>query len=78
MSQVRNGDEMGRIEVSVFVCNVSVWGDMGRNGVSPLEMGTEGRGRVSDIPTQQGSWRSLDSKKQDIQAIGGKGLKTKR
>jgi hypothetical protein len=48
---VRNGDEMGRIEVSVFVCNVSVWGDMGRNGVSPLEMGTEGRGRVSDIPT---------------------------
>jgi hypothetical protein len=50
---VRNGDEMGRNEVSVFVCNVSAWGDLGRNRVSPLEMGTEGRGRVSDIPIRK-------------------------
>jgi len=63
MSQVRNGDEMGRIEVSVFVCNVSVWGDMGRNGVSPLEMGIEGEGEGIRHPhPAKENWRSLDCK----------------
>ena len=38
------GDEMGRNEVSVFVYNECRWGDMGRNRLSPLEMGTKGRG----------------------------------
>ena len=46
----RTGDEMGRNEVSVFVYNESKWGDMGRNRLSPLEMGTKGGGRVSNIP----------------------------
>ena len=55
MSQVRNGDEMGRNDISVFVCNASAWGDLGRNRVSPLERGTEGRGRVSDIPICKGT-----------------------
>ena len=41
---------MGRNELSVFVYNESKWGDMGRNRLSPLEMGTKGRGRVSKIP----------------------------
>jgi hypothetical protein len=72
MSRVRNGDEMGRIEVSVFVCNVSVWGDMGRNGVSPLEMGTEGRGRVSDIPTQQGTEIAWTAKSKTYRQLGAK------
>jgi hypothetical protein len=52
-----NGEEMGRNEVSAFVCKASGWGHMGRNGVSPLEMGTEGRGRVSGIPIPKGGSR---------------------
>jgi hypothetical protein len=39
------GEEMGRNDVSGFVCNESRWGHMGRNRVSSLEMGTSGRGR---------------------------------
>jgi hypothetical protein len=50
---VEDGDEMGRNEVSAFVCNASGWGHMGRNGLSPLEMGIEGRGRVSRYPHSQ-------------------------
>jgi hypothetical protein len=38
------GDEMGRNEVSVFVCNESRWGVMGRNRLSPLEMWSKGGG----------------------------------
>jgi hypothetical protein len=44
---------MGRNEITIFVCNESRWGDLGRNRVSPLEMGIEGRGRgipVSPFP----------------------------
>jgi hypothetical protein len=44
------GDEMGRNELSVFVYNERKWGDMGRNRLSPLEMGIRGGGRVSKIP----------------------------
>jgi len=50
LSFATNGEEMGRNEVSIFVCNESRWGHMGRNRVSPLEMGIEGRGRVSGHP----------------------------
>ena len=46
----KSGEDMGRNEVSGFVCNESRWGHMGRNRVSPLEMGTMGGGRVSTIP----------------------------
>ena len=42
-----------RVSLTVFVCKAGAWGDMGRNRVSPLEMGTEGRGRVSDVPIMQ-------------------------
>jgi hypothetical protein len=45
LRSAQNGEEMGRNEVSAFVCKASGWGHMGRNGVSPLEMGIEGRGR---------------------------------
>jgi hypothetical protein len=41
---------MGRNELSVFVYNERTWGDMGRNHLSPLEMGIRGGGRVSKIP----------------------------
>jgi hypothetical protein len=44
------GEEMGRNEITIFVCNESRWGDLGRNRVSPLEMGTEGRGRGTRHP----------------------------
>jgi hypothetical protein len=52
------GEEMGRNDVSVFLCNASVWGDVGRNRVSALEMGIEGRGRVSDLPIGAERWRT--------------------
>ena len=44
------GDEMGRNELSVFVYNESKWGDMGRNRLSPLEMGSKGRGEGIQVP----------------------------
>jgi len=47
---VELGMKLGRNELSVFVYNESKWGDMGRNRLSPLEMGTKGGGRVSNIP----------------------------
>lgn len=36
-----------------FVCNIVLWGYVGMNPVSPLEMGIEGGGRVSKIPRLQ-------------------------
>lgn len=42
--EAKNGDEMGRNSVSAFICNIGAWGYMGRNRVSPLEMGIEGGG----------------------------------
>jgi hypothetical protein len=56
------GDEMGRNEVSVFVCNESRWGDMGRNRLSPLEMGIKGGGRVSIDPQAKEVERQVDRK----------------
>jgi hypothetical protein len=47
---MENGDEVGRNEVSAFVCNESRWGDMGRNHVSPLEMGSKGGAGYPKIP----------------------------
>jgi hypothetical protein len=38
----KNGDEMGRNSVSAFICNIGAWGHMGRDRVSPLEMGIKG------------------------------------
>ena len=58
---MKNGEEMGRNDVSVFVCNASAWGYMGRKRVSPLEMGTEGRGRVSGVPTLRKETETPDS-----------------
>ena len=43
--KANNGDEMGRNPVSSFICNIGAWGHVGRNRVSPLEMGIEGGGR---------------------------------
>jgi hypothetical protein len=37
-----NGEDLDK----GFVCNKGEWGHMGRNRVSPLEMGTRGGGRV--------------------------------
>jgi len=49
---------MGRNELSVFVYNESKWGDMGRNRLSPLEMGSKGGGR--GIPISPRLKRSED------------------
>lgn len=62
---------MGRNEVSVFVCNVSGWGHMGRNRVSPLEMGTKGRGRVSDVPTCEDA--EIGGEREKVDGSWGKG-----
>jgi hypothetical protein len=61
------GEEMGRNDVSVFLCNASVWGGMGRNRVSPLEMGTEGKGRVSGHPHRSKRLESAGEAEQDRQ-----------
>lgn len=37
-------------EISDCVCNNDAWGYMGRNGISPLEMGIGRGGRVSRYP----------------------------
>ena len=50
LSADRNGEQMGRFEISAYVCNNGVWGRMGRNRVSRLEMGIRGGGRVSMLP----------------------------
>jgi hypothetical protein len=66
---------MGRNEVSVFVCNESRWGHMGRNRVSPLEMGIEGRGRVSGIPIPVRRLKSLDTENKAA-SVNEKGKKS--
>ena len=45
----KNGDEMGRNSVNAFICNIGAWGYMGRNRVSPLDMGIERGGRGAKI-----------------------------
>jgi hypothetical protein len=49
---------MGRKELSVFVCNESRWGGMGRNRLSPLEMESKGGVGVSKISRlkRSGDW----------------------
>ena len=55
---------MGRNEISVFICNESRWGCMGRNRLSPLEMGSKGGGRVSQSPQVKEIGRRVDGKPQ--------------
>jgi len=53
---------MGRNELSVFVYNESKWGDMGRNRLSPLEMGSKGRGEGIQDPQAKEVERQVDRK----------------
>jgi hypothetical protein len=60
----KNGDEMGRNSVSAFICNIGAWGYMGRNRLSPLEMGSKGGGRYPNIPKAKEIGRRVDGKTQ--------------